>query len=111
MSLDRRKPLDHAFLEGMRDRIEVAAIIDKLQDFVRGDVRMRPEQVKAAEILLRKCIPDLKSVEHTDGPKRDLTREQLIERLTQLHSGAIVPVERPAVGGAGAVDGATEIQH
>lgn len=111
MSLDRRKPLDHAFLEGMRDRIEVAKIIDELQAVVRGEKSMRPEQVKAADILLRKCMPDLKAVEHTDRTPRDLTREQLIERLSQLHAGSTRQPERPAVAGVGDVDGATEVQH
>lgn len=113
MSLDRRKPLDHAFLEGMRDRVDVATLIDKLQAHVVNPLEqpLSPTQLKAAEVLLRKCIPDLKAVEHTDRPPRDLTREQLIERLAQLHAGSTRQPERPGVGGVGPVDGATEVQH
>ena len=50
-----------------RDRIRPAIILAKLQQHVEsadGDV-MTMAQIKAAEVLLRKVIPDLKSIEHT----------------------------------------------
>lgn len=113
MSLDRRKPLDHAFLESMRERIEVSHIVDKLQGHVK-DPEHTPllnTQLKAAEILLRKVMPDQKAVEHTDERKRDLTREELIERLTALHARPAANFERqPAQGDAAVVDG-NKVSH
>ena len=114
MSLDRRKPLDHDFLESIRDRIEVVKVIDKLQGHIEDPAKhpMLSSQIKAADILLKKCIPDLKAIEHTgDLGKRELTREELIERLTNLHAGTARPNERSGVGGTGAADGAPEVQH
>jgi len=111
MSLDRRKPLDHAFLESMRDRIEVANIVDKLQACVKGEHAMGKERIAAARILLAKVMPDLKAVEHTDDRKRELTREELIERLTALHARPAANFERqPAQGDAAAVNGA-KVSH
>lgn len=111
MSLDRKKPLDHAFLESMRDRIEIARILDKLQECVMGVKIMDKEQVAAARILLGKVMPDLKAVEHAEAPKRDMTREELIERLTALHARPATNFERqPAQGDAAAVDG-NQISH
>lgn len=90
MTLDRRKPIDHAFIEGMRDRIEVANIIDKFQHHVDDPLKhpMTMSQLKAGEILLRKCMPDLKAIEHADKPSRPATREELIEQLAALHAAA-----------------------
>ena len=93
------KPLDHDFIEGMRARIEVARNIDKLQAHI-DDKDANPlsqTQLKAAEILLRKVIPDLKSVEHSGEVKRPESREALIERLTAIHAGT---APKPAVGKA-----------
>lgn len=102
------RPLDHTFISAMRDRIEVSTLVDKLQAHV-GDPKEHPlsmTQLKAADILLRKAIPDLKAIEHTEAPRRDLTREELIERLTALHAKPAAEFERrPAQGDAGAVNG------
>lgn len=63
--LDRKKPLDHAFVESMRERIELATIIDKFQNHVRDADKypMSSTQLKAGEVLLRKVMPDLISTE------------------------------------------------
>lgn len=93
------KPLDHDFIEGMRARIEVARTIDRLQAHVE-DKDANPlsqTQLKAAEILLRKVMPDLKAVEHSGEVKRPESREALIERLTAIHA-ATAP--KPAAGTA-----------
>lgn len=93
------KPLDHDFLEGMRQRIDVAKTIDKLQAHIE-DPKESPlsgTQLKAAEILLRKVIPDLKSIEHSGEVKRPESRDALIERLTAIHAGT---APKPAAGTA-----------
>jgi len=98
------KPLDHDFLEGMRQRIDVGRTIDKLQAHVE-DKDANPltqTQLKAAEILLRKVIPDLKAVEHSGEIKRPESREALIERLTAIHAGtAPKPAPGTAAGNSG----------
>lgn len=55
----------------VRDRIKVMQIVNRLQAFVLGeqiggrDVKMSTQQIRAAEILLRKTVPDLSSVSVT----------------------------------------------
>lgn len=70
--------LTPAFFEDMRERIKEARdtidatkLVKKLQAFVNNEeldgekVSMSKEQLKAAEILLKKKMPDLKAVEIT----------------------------------------------
>lgn len=49
----------------VRRRIQTSQLINRLAQCVRGEIEMSPTQVRAAEILLRKALPDLSSVEHT----------------------------------------------
>jgi len=112
MSTDRRKPLDPDFIEAMRERIKCASIIDKLQACIDGTAELSKEQVASARILLAKRIPDLKAIEHTgDIGKRELTREEMIERITQLHTGSAKPIERSTAPGTGAADGTDQARH
>ena len=107
------RPLDHTFISAMRERIEVATLVDKLQAHIadKDATPLSMTQLKAADILLRKAIPDLKAIEHTEAPRRDLTREELIERLTALHARPAGEFERrPAQANARTVDG-TEVSH
>ena len=65
---ERRKPLlDSDFLEAIRERIEVVKVIDKLQGHIDDPQKhpMLATQIKAADILLKKRIPDLKAIEHS----------------------------------------------
>jgi hypothetical protein len=45
--------------ERTRAKIQTSQIANRLSDHVFGKVEMSPTQVKAAEILLRKTLPDL----------------------------------------------------
>ena len=110
--------LDPSFFEVMKDRIakvretiRIEETVEALQQCVAGTKILDKEQIAAARILLAKVIPDLKAVEHTDNTPRELTREQLIERLAQLHSGTAQSHERQPAQGAGESDGATSLQH
>jgi hypothetical protein len=46
-----------------RERIRAAWLINRLQGHVAGTVELSPTQIRAAEILLRKCLPDLMQAE------------------------------------------------
>lgn len=46
-----------------RARIKAGEILNRLKRHVDGECKMLPTQVKAAEILLRKCMPDLSHTE------------------------------------------------
>lgn len=46
----------------VRDRIQTSQIINRLSNHMLGEVEMTATQIKAAEILLRKSLPDLTAV-------------------------------------------------
>jgi hypothetical protein len=54
-------------LDDWRDRVRVKALIARLQQHALSadGAVMDMSQIKAAEVLLRKVIPDMKAVEHT----------------------------------------------
>jgi hypothetical protein len=59
--------------QAFRDRVKVGVIADRLHKHVIGDIEMTATQVSAAQILLRKCVPDLSSTElsgNQDNPIR-----------------------------------------
>lgn len=66
----------------VRDRIRVGGIVRRLYQHVAGEIEMSPTQVRAAEILLKKTLPDLTSVEHSGSisnrEMHDFTRDELI---------------------------------
>jgi len=45
--------------EQVRAKIRGAYLIKRLTDHVKGKIKLTPEQVRSADILLRKIIPDL----------------------------------------------------
>ena len=51
--------------EKWREKIRVSLLINNLQNHVAGRIAMTMTQIRAAEILLRKCLPDLSLVEGT----------------------------------------------
>lgn len=53
----------------VRERIKVSMLIRRLTDHILGKQDMSPTQLKAAEILLKKSLPDLQAVQNThSGP-------------------------------------------
>lgn len=57
-----RKQLFHP--TEVRQKIQASQLINRLQSHAFGEVEMTPTQLKAAEILLKKSIPDLSTVTH-----------------------------------------------
>lgn len=48
--------------EEVKQKIQASQIINRLQDHVLGKVELTSAQVRSAEILLKKSIPDLSAV-------------------------------------------------
>jgi hypothetical protein len=61
--LAARSRLQHQ--EEVKKRIQTSQIVNRLNAQALDKIKMTPMAVKAAEILLRKTIPDLKAIEHT----------------------------------------------
>ena len=51
--------------EKVRQRIRTGVLVNRLKKHALGQLEMSATQLKAAEILLRKSLPDLTSVNHT----------------------------------------------
>ena len=56
----------------VRAKIQSSQIINRLQNHLDGEVELTSTQVKAAEILLRKSIPDLSATELSTDPNKPL---------------------------------------
>lgn len=52
----------------VRSKIQASQLINRLSDHVLGDVDLSNSQVRACEVLLRKVLPDLSSVELSSDP-------------------------------------------
>lgn len=65
-----------------REKIRTTQLINRLQDHAFGEVEMSQTQIKAVEILLRKSVPDLSSVQHGGDPDAPIKHDHsLDERL------------------------------
>lgn len=48
-----------------REKIQASQLLNRLREHAMGNIEMTPTQIRAAEILLRKCLPDLAIVEYS----------------------------------------------
>jgi hypothetical protein len=46
-----------------RLKIQVSQLLNRLQKHVLGEVEMSPTQIQAAQILLKKALPDLQAID------------------------------------------------
>jgi hypothetical protein len=53
--------------DAWREKIRTSMLINRLQNHVAGRIEMSPTQLRAAEVLLKKRLPDLTSTE-LSGP-------------------------------------------
>lgn len=59
-------------IEETRKRVQTSQLLNRLHDHVFGKNDMQPTQIKAAEILLRKALPDLAAVTVRGDPENPL---------------------------------------
>lgn len=50
-------------IEETRQKIRVSQLLNRLQNHADGEVDLTPTQLRAVEILLKKSLPDLSSIE------------------------------------------------
>jgi hypothetical protein len=64
MAARKRRGTSHeGWTEEVRDRIRSSMLINRLINHALGECDMSNTQVRAAEVLLRKALPDLSSAE------------------------------------------------
>lgn len=84
----------------VRLRIRTGVLLTRLKKHALGEVEMTATQVKAAEVLLRKTLPDLKAVEHSGQVSHTtMSDAELDRRIAELSRQAGIAA---AAGGEGA---------
>ena len=53
--------------DAWREKIQTSMLVNRLYDNALGLIELSQGQLKSIEILLKKTIPDLKSIEHSGG--------------------------------------------
>lgn len=80
-----------------RDSIKTSMLIKRVYGHAIGEVEMSPTQLRAAEILLKKTLPDLQSIDHTGDvtftDARQLTRQEL-EHIAASGSTGVTEARR-----------------
>src|SRR5262245_30581329 len=74
----KRKMLFHP--DDVREKIRASQLINRLQSCAMGELELTIPQVRAIEILLRKCVPDLAAAEI----KAQITHRYVVEIPAQL---------------------------
>ena len=64
-----------------RKKIQTSMLINRLSNFVNGEIELTPAQVTAALGLLKKSLPDLSSVALTDNDGQALTLRLKIDAV------------------------------
>jgi hypothetical protein len=87
-----------------RAKIQTSQLINRLKDHVFGKVELSPTQVRAAEVLLRKSLPDLQNVTlsgDADNPVRfEAVRRLIIEPGHTDSESISTPVEPSSLQGS-----------
>lgn len=52
----------------IRDKIQAGLLVERLTECALGSLELTSQQMKAIEILLKKSVPDLSSVEMSGDP-------------------------------------------
>lgn len=82
------RPIGKLHQDDIRRKIQASQLINVLQEHaLSGDGEISPSRMKAIEILLRKSVPDLSSVELSGDPDSPIHAVARIE-LVPLVSGA-----------------------
>lgn len=76
-----RRTLRPRHTDEIRRKIQASQLINILMKHVVGEQEMTPTQIKAAEILLRKSIPDLTQVSGTGEDGAHIVRHSVTETL------------------------------
>lgn len=69
--------------EAWKEKIKTSQIMNRLMMHVDGEIELASTQVKAAQILLSKVVPDLARTEHSGPDGKDLIPDKITVELIQ----------------------------
>lgn len=84
--------------ERWREKIRLSQIINRLDQCAVGEINMTPSQLKAADMLLKKLVPDLNRTEHSGpdgGPVKIHTSDVTQRALDMLTEDQIKALNGP----------------
>ncbi len=76
------RPIGRAHQEDVRKKIQASQLVNLLQNHALNGTELAMTRIKAAELLLRKSIPDLTAVEHSgneDNPINHRVQFEIID--------------------------------
>ena len=76
-----RRALNPAAVERIRERIKSDRLIDALENHVLNGKEMQATQISAALGLLKKCVPDMASVEHSGEITHKVTLADVLKSI------------------------------
>ena len=94
-----RKP-GYKHTDIVRERIRISMIVSRLHKHIAGEIDLTPTQIRAAEILLKKKLPDLSSVEHSGA-----IEHRHVEEMTDAELLAIAASGRAGTAAAESGEG------
>ncbi len=95
----------------VRERIRVGNLIQAIEQHALGRRQMSATAIRAAEVVLRKALPDLSAVEHSGFVETPPTREEIVARFTALHAAAVSRIEHGRTDRTVEPAGATPTAH
>lgn len=81
--------------EEWKDKIRASQIMNKLYSCVDGKTELTAQQIKAADILLKKIIPDLGRQEIANPPGEAFKTQNLSESDKEIINRAITNLKEP----------------
>jgi hypothetical protein len=63
----------------VRSKIQTSQLVNRLTDHALGKIELSPTQVRSIEVLIKKTLPDLQSIEHTGDPDNPVVAVTKIE--------------------------------
>jgi hypothetical protein len=82
--------------EIVRRRIQTAHIVAVLQKHIRGKIELSTSQVRAAEVLLRKTLPDQTAITHSGEigvSKPDELSDNLLAHIASSSSDGVIEAQ------------------
>lgn len=76
-----RRALNPAAVERIRERIRSGMLIEALENHVLNGKEMQATQISAALGLLKKCVPDMASVEHSGEITHKVTLADVLKSI------------------------------
>jgi hypothetical protein len=76
MTVPTKRPT--RILEEVRERIQTVQLINRLHHHALGTIEMSATQLRAAEILIKKVLPDLSSISHSGDADNPIEHKVLV---------------------------------